>query len=395
MHSGLKIPVSGPSITQYEADLVAEAVRRGWYEDANFYSSRFERALADYTGRAWAIALPSCTSAIHLALAASGIGPGDEVIVPELTWIATSAPVQYVGASPVFADVEPDTWCIDPAAVARLITPRTRAIIGVDLYGNLADWEALEQLASRHSILLIEDAAEAIGAMWSGRRAGNFGDAAVFSFHGSKTLTTGEGGMLVTNSQALHDRIRCLCDHGRAPGDRMFLNQEVAYKYKMSAIQAALGIAQLDRIRELTAMKHAIFAWYESEFRGLPDVWLNQPRAGSAASYWMSTIVWRNGPSKEDLMAHLDEHGVDSRPFFHPLSSLPAYRGHPEAAAAAERNKTAYRISRRGLNLPSALRLTEAEVRFAASLVRRFLTPESHPPMPATAPGSEAVLDAP
>ncbi len=268
MREGLdqrRLPVAGPSISDKEVAYVLEAVRDGWYEHANDFIVRFERAFADYLGVRQAVSLPSATSAIHLSLAALGIGPGDEVIVPDPTWIATSAPISYVGATPVFADVDPVTWCLDAQSFEARITPRTKAVIPVDLYGGVPDWEAIRAVAARHGVAIIEDAAEAIGSEFRGQRAGTFGVTGVFSFHGSKTLTTGEGGMLVTDDDAVIDRVRVLRDHGRRPGDTMFRNAEVAFKYKMSGMQAALGLAQLERIGELIDRKRAIFGWYQRE----------------------------------------------------------------------------------------------------------------------------------
>ncbi|HEV7394537.1 MAG TPA: DegT/DnrJ/EryC1/StrS family aminotransferase, partial [Burkholderiales bacterium] len=237
-----RILVSGPSISQKEIDYVTDAVTNAWYGSANMYHVRFERAFAEYLGLQHAMALPSCTAALHLALAALGVGPGDEVIVPDATWIASCAPISYVGATPVFADIDEQTWCISASSFEECITPRTKAVIPVDLYGNQPDWDAIREVARRHGIVVIEDAAEAIGSEYKGRKAGSFGRAGVFSFHGSKTLTTGEGGMLVTDDTTLFERAQFLRDHGRIPGDKMFFNHEVAYKYKMSSMQAALGL---------------------------------------------------------------------------------------------------------------------------------------------------------
>ena len=192
-----RIPVSGPWITQKEIDYVTNAVTNAWYANANIYNERFEKAFAEYIGVKFAISLPSCTSAIHLSLLSLGVGAGDEVIVPDLTWIATSAPISYVGASPVFADVDEKTWCLSAESFEQLIGPKTKAIIPVDLYGGTPDMDNICEVAQRHGIAVIEDAAEAIGSEYKGRKAGSFGDTGVFSFHGSKTLVTGEGGMLL------------------------------------------------------------------------------------------------------------------------------------------------------------------------------------------------------
>lgn len=370
-----RIPIAGPWITQREIDYVTDAVTHGWYERAGEYPARFEQAFAGYLGVKHAISLPSCTSGLHLALASLDVGPGDEVIVPDVTWIATSAPIAYVQAQPVFADIEERTWCLSPASFESCITPRTRAVIAVDLYGNAADFGAIEKIAAAHGIAVIEDAAEAVGGGIGDRRTGSFGDASAFSFHGSKTLTTGEGGLLATNRDDIHERALMLRDHGRPPGDNLFCNTEVAFKYKMSALQAALGLAQLERIDELISRKRQIFAWYHEELADLDGVTLNFERSETTSTFWMITVVWSPslGLAKLDLMDQLRERGVDSRPFFHPLSSLEAYAGNPEADAARERNRTAYDISSRALNLPSALNLTRKDVSFVCGILKSIL----------------------
>ncbi len=263
------IPVAGPWITEREVEAVAAAARGSWYEGATLESRAFEAEFAAAVGRRHAIALPSCTSGLHLALMALGIGPGDEVVVPESTWIATAAPIHYVGATPIFVDVEPDTWCASIESVLPVLTPRTKAIMLVDLYGGFPDLVAFEALAAEHDIALIEDAAEAAGGWQEGRAAGSFGTVSTFSFHGSKTLTTGEGGMVLCDDRALHERMLFLRDHGRLPGDVSFRSVEVAWKYKMSELQAALGRVQLDRIEELIAKKREIFGWYRDRLEGL------------------------------------------------------------------------------------------------------------------------------
>ena len=360
-----RIPVAGPWISAKEIAYVTDAVTNAWYDQAGFYHQRFERAFAEYVGMRYAVALPSCTSAIHLALCALDVGPGDEVIVPDVTWIASAAPINYVGATTVFADIDPRTWCLSAEAFEQCITPRTKAVIPVDLYGSMPDWEALRRIAGRHGIAVIEDAAEAVGSEYRGHKAGSLGDVGVFSFHGSKTLTTGEGGMLVTDRDDLLARVLTLRDHGRPPGDKLFFNAEVAYKYKMSGLQAALGLAQLERVEELVARKREIFAWYQEELDGVSGVVLNAEPAGTLNSYWMITAMWeeRFDLRKEQVMERLSASGIDSRPFFYPLSSLPAYENLPQAVAARARNAVGYSISPRAVNLPSALCLTREQVR--------------------------------
>lgn len=383
-----RIPNAGPWVTEREVEYVADAARHAWYGNANLYNLRFEQAFAKYVGVRHAVSVPHCTSAIHLALAALGVGPGDEVIVPDITWIATSAPIAYVGAKPVFADVDPVTWCLSADSLAECITPRTKAIIPVDLYGGVPDWDAILSVAQGKGIAVIEDAAEAMGSEYHGRKAGSFGDAAVFSFHGSKTLTTGEGGMLVTNRDDLLDRVKVLRDHGRSPEQgHLFYNTEVAFKYKMSSLQAAFGLAQLERIDELVARKRQIFGWYREAFESLPELTLNAEPAGTKNSFWMTNVLLPEsvGLRKEDIAPRFAAAAIDYRPFFHPLSSLPAYAPEPQAEWARARNQVAYRLAPRGVNLPSPMNLDRADVARVSRVVadaladaRASANPRSH-----------------
>lgn len=360
-----RIPIAGPWVTEKEVAYVADAAANGWYERAGHYPQRFEEAFAKYLGVKFAIAVPHCTSAIHLALAGLGIGPGDEVIVPEITWIASAAPIRYVGATPVFADVDESTWCLSVESVRECITERTKAIIPVGLYGLMPDMLALAQLARERGLHLIEDAAQTLGSSFEGRPAGTFGNAGVFSFHGTKLVTTGEGGMFVTDDEHLCERVQVLRDHGRTKANfRNFYNTEVAFKYRMSSLQAAFGLAQLERIDELIARKREIFGWYRQRLSPIPGLQLNAEPPGHFSTFWMTTVVLdeRHPLNTQQLMAAMSERAIDTRPFFHPLSSLPAFGGTPEAAAARSRNQTAYRLSPKGLNLPSAMTLTEVQV---------------------------------
>jgi perosamine synthetase len=359
-----RIPLCGPSVTDKEVKYVAEAAATAWYGNANVFNLRFERAFADYIGVKHAVSLPSCTSAIHLALAAVGVGPGDEVIVPEITWIASAAPISYLGATPVFADVDPESWCLDARSFEAAITPRTKAVVAVDLYGDMPDYDAVLAVAQRHGVAVIEDAAEAIGASYRGRKAGSFGQAATFSFHGSKTLTTGEGGMLTTDDTAFYERVLVLRDHGRRPGDISYRNEEVAYKYKMSSLQAAFGLGQLERIDELVAQKRRIFAWYAVQLAGTNGLRLSRVSAEVDAAYWLVTAMLAPelGVTKEHVIDALAKQGIDSRPIFNPLSGLPAYREYGGSDLWRARNPNSYALSPYGVNLPSALNLTEASV---------------------------------
>ena len=370
-----QIPISGPWITKKEIDYVTDAVANAWYANANIYNERFETAFAKYIGVEFAISLPSCTSAIHLSLLSLGVGPGDEVIVPDLTWIATSAPISYVRATPVLADVDEKTWCLSAESFEQLISHKTKAVIPVELYGNMPDMDSICEIAHRHKIAVIEDAAEAIGSEYRGRKAGSFGDTGVFSFHGSKTLTTGEGGMLVTNREDVYHGSLFLRDHGRNPGDKMFWNTEVAYKYKMSSMQAALGLAQLERIDELVERKRQIFSWYKSELGNILGITLNYEAPETKNTYWMVTVVIdeKFGLKKEELMDLMSEKGIDCRPFFYPLSSIPAYQDLEQAKQARQRNRNAYKISPYGINLPCGMNMTEEKVGYVCDVLKSVL----------------------
>ncbi|MCR4298355.1 MAG: DegT/DnrJ/EryC1/StrS family aminotransferase, partial [Gallionella sp.] len=258
-----RIYYTKPSITDLEIRYATDAATNGWGERCYEYIARFESLFREHLGVKHAIATSSCTGAMHMGLAALGVKAGDEVILGDTNWIASAAPITYLGATPVFVDVLPDTWCLNPEKVEAAITPRTKAIIAVHLYGNLCDLDALIAIGEKHGIPIIEDAAEAIGSQWHGRRAGSIGRFGTFSFHGTKTLTTGEGGMFVTNDDALYERVLALSNHGRARGQtKQFWPDMVGFKYKMSNIQAAIGCAQMERIDELVAGKRRIFTYY-------------------------------------------------------------------------------------------------------------------------------------
>ncbi len=375
MNNHNNIPIAGPWITQLEIDMVTDAVTNGWYDKAGDYQATFEKEFSDYTNRKYAVSLPSCTSAIHLILLALNIGPEDEVIVPDITWIASASSITHVGATPVFADIDKKSWCLDAESFRQNITEHTRAVIVVDLYGNMPDFHEILEIANEHDIIVIEDAAEAIGSSYNNKLAGGFGLASVFSFHGSKTITTGEGGMLVTDDKNLYERVKFLCDHGRVSGDVTFCNSEVAYKYKMSNIQAALGLAQLQRIDELVACKRKIFLWYSKRLQLVEGVELNSTTNNIFNSYWMVTIVIdpMYGLSKWDVIQKLAEKNISTRPFFSPLSSLPAYKGYKAVNVAREQNIIGYDISQRGVNMPSAMNLTESDVDYIVSNLKRML----------------------
>jgi perosamine synthetase len=371
-NSNPRIHYTKPSITELEISYATDAATTGWGEHCYDYIHRFEKQFRQHLGVRHATATSSGTGALHLGMAGLGIGPGDEVILGDINWIASAAPITYLGATPVLVDVLADSWCLDPAAVEAAITPRTKAIMAVHLYGNLCDMDALAAIAQRHGLHLIEDAAEAIGSIWHGRRAGSIGTFGAFSFHGTKTITTGEGGIFVTNDDALYERVLTLSNHGRARGEtRQFWAERIGFKYKMSNLQAAIGCAQMERVDELVAGKRRIFDHYCQALRGLP-LSMNPEPTGTINGYWMPTIVIdANMPfDREALLAAFKADNIDGRVFFWPLSSLPSF-------ASCPNNSVSHSLSMRALNLPSYHDLSPADIarvaRFVTSHVGRVL----------------------
>lgn len=353
-----RIYYTKPSITELEVRYATDAAANGWGDKCYEYINRFEDAFKEHLGVKYAIATSSCTGALHMGMAALGIGPGDEVIMADTNWVASVSPIVHLGATPIFVDILTDSWCIDPELVERAITPRTKAIVAVHLYGNLCDMDRLLEIGEKYGIPVIEDAAEAIGSVYHGNRAGSMGKFGAFSFHGTKTLTTGEGGMFVTNDQAVYEHVLTLSNHGRARGQtKQFWPDMIGFKYKMSNIQAALGCAQMERIDELIARKREIFSYYRDNLSNLPHLSMNPEPADTIIGAWMPTVVLDEQISleRDALQAAFAAENIDARVFFWPLSSLDMFESVPE-------NKHAYQIPNRAINLPSYHDISEIEL---------------------------------
>ena len=364
----MRIPYAKPSITQLEIDFVNDAIANGWGEQRNFYIERFEREFAEHLGVKYAIATSSCTGALHMGLSAIGLETGDEVVLADSNWIATVAPIVHLGATPVFVDVLRDTWCIDPALVEGAITKNTKAIVATHLYGNLANMSELLEIGQRYGLPVIEDAAEAIGSKYYGRRAGSLGHFGVFSFHGSKTISTGEGGMFVTNDAELFENVLTLSNHGRERNEtRMFWPAVVGFKYKMSNLQAAMGCAQLLRIDELVKKRQETLAFYRREILPLGNILMNPEQNGCESGAWMPTLVFgelKSTPQK--IFQELRLMGIDTRPFFAPLSQTGLF---PKSGS----NLNSVRLSNFGLNLPSYQDMTSDELNFVVDALRQLV----------------------
>jgi perosamine synthetase len=352
------IPVYQPTLGAFEEELVLDALRSGWISSLGKYVGRFEQAFAAFCGVAEGISVANGTVALHLALHALGIGPGDEVIVPALTFVASANAVRYTGATPIFADVDPTTWTIEPCEIEQHITPATKAIMPVHLYGHPAAMQRLNALAEHHGLLVIEDAAEAHGAAIHGQRMGGWGRIAAFSFYANKIVTTGEGGMLTTNDSALAVRCRMLRDHAMPP-ERRYWHEEVGFNYRMTNLQAAVGVAQMGRIDEFINRKRQIAQSYQAGLAGLPGVTLPVELPDCCHVYWMySILIGDDFPLRRDeVMIALRQRGIDSRPFFHPLDTLPPYR-------TATPRPVALRLSQQGINLPSSPTLRDEQVAY-------------------------------
>ena len=359
---------AGPSISPMEISNVDRAVRTGWNSRHSDYIRAFEQELATSINAQYALATSSCTGALHLSLMALGIGPGDEVIVPEITWVASGAAVTYVGATPIFVDIEPKTWNISEHALRSAIGPRTKAIIPVHLYGVPANMDAVAEIAASHGLAIVEDAAPALGATWGGRKVGTFGEFGCFSFQGAKMLVAGEGGMLVTNDEELFLRATKLQDHGRRPGS--FWIDEVGIKYKMSNLQAALGLAQVSRLENQIDRKREINSLYRDLLGGAHGIAFQSASAGGFSIDWMTSITlegqFRN--RREELRSHLLAAGIDSRPVFPQMSSFPIWGSNRKYL-----NPVAEHVSSAGVNLPSGVNLRKHSVKRVAEEILRFL----------------------
>jgi perosamine synthetase len=360
------IPVSEPALVGNEKQYVLDCLETSWISSNGEYISRFEQAFAAFCGTNYALTVANGTMALHAALLGLGVGPGDEVIVPTLTYIATANAVKYCRARPVFVDSEPETWNIDPHRIEEKITSRTRGIIPVHLYGHPADMDPILAIARKHSLFVLEDAAEAHGATYKGRRVGSLGNAAVFSFYGNKIITTGEGGMVVTNDENLAFRIRQLKGQGQDPTKRYWF-PIVGYNYRMTNISAAIGLAQLEKADWHIAKRREVASLYQKRLSGIAILYLQPELPFAKNVYWMNCIVLHPETkiSRDELMRELLDRGIETRPFFFPIHTLPAY-------ASLETNNPypiAKSVSSRGINLPSSAKLSFDEVNYVCDCI--------------------------
>ena len=365
------IPVYTPWISDEDAEEVKRVALSGWVSSTGPEVLSFEKEFASVVGSQKAISCSSGTTALHLGFRAAGIGPGDEVIVPDLTFVATASMVVACGATPVFADVSAQDWNLTPESVRRCVSPRTRAVVVVHLYGNPADCQGLAEAAS--GALIVEDAAQAFGAERNHVKTGAFGTFGCFSFFGNKLITTGEGGMVVTNDADLASRMHFLRGHAMSP-DRRYYHPELGFNYRMTGLQAAIGRSQLRRLDEILLRKRRIAELYAERLADLPELRLHPGGTKSGQSvFWMYSILAPSLTVRDEMMRKLQMRGIDTRPFFYPMSSLPPFAGYKA------NNPVSRELSERGLNLPSGPLLTESDIDYITDAVRDVLGRSSRP----------------
>lgn len=364
-----RISVASPDLSGREAEYVADAIASSWISSSGPFVERFEREFAAWCGTRWALSAANGTVALHLALLAHGVGPGDEVVIPSLTYIATANAVRYAGATPVFVDVDPATWCMDPAAFEAAITPRTRGVIVVHLYGHPADIDAIRAVSDRHGLWVVEDAAEAHGARYRGRPVGGLGSIGTFSFYGNKIMTSGEGGALTGDDDALAALIRLYRGQGVDPLRRYYFSV-IGYNYRLTNVACALLCAQLERAENLLAARRRVFAAYREALDGIAGIGLQPVAPWAEPAPWLYCITVdasEFGRDRDALMAELAAAGIETRPFFYPIHRLPPYV--PDTGPAPNLPVTDV-LGAAGMNLPTSSLMTEADIAWIADAIR-------------------------
>jgi len=361
-----RILTAGPSISNREIDYVYQATKFGWNQNHSDYIAKFENKFAEYVGSEYALCTSSCTGALHLALVALGIGPGDEVIVPDITWVATASAVSYVGATPVFADVDIKSWVLSVETIKKVVTKKTKAIIPVHLYGFGAPMQEIVEFANSKNIFVVEDAAPAVGTQIRGKYAGTFGQFGCFSFQGAKMLVSGEGGMIVTSDKTLIDRVRKLQDHGRKPGT--FWIDEIGYKYKMNNLTAALGLAQIERVDVQIEKKRSIYKTYRSLLSDLTQLTFQEAVENTESICWMTSIQLNESVSAsiKSLVDYLSQNNIDTRPVFPNIHTYPMWK-------TKKSNPNSHIISSRSINLPSGINMTNGALIKVTDMIRQWV----------------------
>ncbi len=366
------IPVSEPNIGKEELDNITEAVQSGWISSMGKFTGEFESNFADYCGVRFGIACVNGTAALHIALTALGIGRGDEVIVPDLTFIASANAVLFTGAEPVFIDSDPDYWCINPGKIEEAITLNTRAIIPVHLYGHPCDMDAITSIAQKHHLFIIEDAAQAHGSKYKGKMTGSLGYISCFSFHAIKLITTGEGGMCLTNDEKLAIKMKTLRDHGMN-ANKKYSHDLIGFNYRLTNLQAAIGVAQLKKITEFLDRKKYIYDHYVSLLRDVPGLTLPAEKSWATSNHWVNALLVEDvfGIDRDSLMERLLENGIETRNMFIPMDQQPVYQG-MDFVLQKHDFPVAHELSKRGLYLPSSSKLSDGDIDYICHTIKKL-----------------------
>jgi perosamine synthetase len=375
------IPSAGPSVTNADIRMVLESVQTGWGKNMSQHLDQFTEEFKVYTGKRYCLPVSHCTAAIHLAMIALDVGPGDEVIVPDITWVASAAPAHHLGATPVFVDINRDDWCLSPQSFKKAITKKTKAVVVVGLLGNMPrQMDQILKIARDHKVAVIEDAAESVGASYKNRRAGCFGDIGVFSLNGTKLIVAGQGGVFVTNNKRYYEKAKLFMHHGidREREGKYYWSYEIGYNYQWTNMQAAMGVAQLRRIDELVAKKRQIGRWYKERLKGIHGIELNYEADEIQNTFWIVTAILdpKFKKKKEQIVEEAKRYNVDIRPFFYPISSMPPYKQYCGKRNMKMENTVAYGISPYGICLPSAFSATEAQVDIVCQSLKKILNIE-------------------
>ncbi|MGD0170554.1 MAG: DegT/DnrJ/EryC1/StrS family aminotransferase [Halobacteriota archaeon] len=354
-----KISFAGPWITQKEIDYVIDAAKNGWYETYDMHAKKLENAVASYLGVKYGIATHSCTLALHLATAALDLGDTDEVICTDFSWVATAYAISYTGAKPVFVDIDPDSWCIDPQAIKKAITNKTKAIMLVHSFGHPAQMDEIMNIAKEYDLRVIEDAAPSLGAEFKGQKTGTFGDVGCFSFQGAKIAVSGQGGIFVTNDEAIYKKASLLASMGRTDSKAEFWSDMLGYQYKIANLTAALALAQVERIEELVAKKREIFSWYYERLKDARGLKIIKEKKDCKSNYCYPSILLQDGLSlsRDEVLKKLKALNIHCRPGFPRMSRFPVFE-------ARYPNPQAEKVEKRGISLPSAGNLTREDLDF-------------------------------
>ena len=364
MASRKRISFAGPSITQKEIDYVIDGVKNGFYETYDQHTRRLEKTVCDYLGVKHGLATHCCTVALHLACETIGLKEGDEVICTDFSWVATAYSINYTGATPVFVDIDPDTWCIDPQAIRKAITSKTKAIMLVHSFGQPAEMDEILSIAKEYNLKVIEDAAPALGSEYKNQKTGTFGDIACFSFQGAKIAVSGEGGILVTNDDALFKRASLLASMGRTDSQAVFWSDMLGYQYTIANLTAALALAQVERIEELVSIKRKIFNWYDERLKDVPGIKIIREKPHCRSNYCYPSILLENKTraERDEILAEFRAENVNARPGFPQMSRFPVHQQRYPTPVTQ-------RVSESGISLPSAANLIEEDVDFVCKLL--------------------------